>query len=59
VIETAAQLAAVTDDLLPGILKTARLGYDGKGQIRVQDRAQLAAAWSELARCRGRRGFPR
>lgn len=48
VIATAAQLAAVTDDLLPGILKTARLGYDGKGQIRVQDRAQLAAAWSEL-----------
>ena len=23
------------DDLLPGILKTARLGYDGKGQVRV------------------------
>jgi phosphoribosylaminoimidazole carboxylase (NCAIR synthetase) len=35
VIETAAQLAAVTDDLLPGILKTARMGYDGKGQVRV------------------------
>ena len=47
-IETTAQLAAVADDLLPGVLKTARLGYDGKGQIRVADRAQLAAAWAEL-----------
>jgi 5-(carboxyamino)imidazole ribonucleotide synthase len=48
VIETAAQLAAVADDLLPGILKTARLGYDGKGQMRVKTRAELAAAWAEL-----------
>ncbi len=48
VIETAAQLAAVTEDLLPGILKTARMGYDGKGQMRVKTRAELAAAWDEL-----------
>ena len=48
VIETPAQLAAVGSDLLPGILKTARLGYDGKGQRRVADAAQLAAAWDEL-----------
>jgi 5-(carboxyamino)imidazole ribonucleotide synthase len=34
--------------LLPGILKTARLGYDGKGQVRVADRAALAAAWAAL-----------
>jgi 5-(carboxyamino)imidazole ribonucleotide synthase len=47
-IESAAQLAAVPATLLPGILKTARLGYDGKGQIRVADRAALAAAWDEL-----------
>ena len=45
VIETVAQLAAVDDDLLPGILKTARLGYDGKGQARVANRVELAAAW--------------
>lgn len=49
-IETEAQLAAVADALLPGILKTARLGYDGKGQVRVRDRAELAAAWAELGR---------
>ncbi len=48
VIETAAQLAAVPDALLPGILKTARMGYDGKGQMRLKTRAELAAAWDEL-----------
>lgn len=48
VIETAAQLDAVSADLLPGILKTARMGYDGKGQIRVKTPAELAAAWAEL-----------
>ncbi len=48
VIETAAQLVAVPDDLLPGILKTARLGYDGKGQVRVTTCAELVAGWDEL-----------
>jgi 5-(carboxyamino)imidazole ribonucleotide synthase len=50
VIDTPQQLAAVQDTLLPGILKTARLGYDGKGQIRVKTRAELVAAWDELKR---------
>ena len=48
VIATAYQLAAVDGNLLPGILKTAQLGYDGKGQVRVTTRVQLAAAWREL-----------
>lgn len=48
VIDTPAQLAAISDELLPGILKTARMGYDGKGQIRVKTRAQLATAWRDL-----------
>ena len=48
VIETPDQLKAVPADLLPGILKTARMGYDGKGQMRVKDQAELAAAWAEL-----------
>ncbi len=47
VIESTAQLDAVTDDLFPGILKTARLGYDGKGQRQVATRAELAAAWAD------------
>jgi 5-(carboxyamino)imidazole ribonucleotide synthase len=50
VVETPEQLAAVGADLLPGILKTARLGYDGKGQARINNRAELAAAWDELRR---------
>ena len=51
VIETPTQLQAVLNertDLLPGILKTARLGYDGKGQVRVKAAGDLAAAWAEL-----------
>ena len=48
VIDCAAHLEAVADNLLPGILKTARMGYDGKGQVRVQTRAELAAAWVQL-----------
>jgi 5-(carboxyamino)imidazole ribonucleotide synthase len=47
-IETAAQLAAVDQALLPGILKTARMGYDGKGQVRVRTQAELGAAWASL-----------
>ncbi|MES2608781.1 MAG: 5-(carboxyamino)imidazole ribonucleotide synthase [Pseudomonadota bacterium] len=50
VIETAEQLAAVQADLLPGILKTARMGYDGKGQVRVKTAAELAAAWDSVGR---------
>jgi len=50
VIETPEQLAAVDGALLPGILKTARMGYDGKGQARVADAAALAAAWQSLGR---------
>jgi 5-(carboxyamino)imidazole ribonucleotide synthase len=48
VIETAEQLAAVPEALLPGILKTARLGYDGKGQVRCRTRAELISAWDAL-----------
>jgi len=47
-VDSAERLAAVPDHLLPGILKTARLGYDGKGQAVVADRAALAAAWQRL-----------
>ena len=47
-IETEADLTAVPDALLPGILKTARLGYDGKGQARVASREELAAAWRRM-----------
>lgn len=32
----------------PAILKTARLGYDGKGQRRVEDASEMRAAWRLL-----------
>ncbi|MDF2462593.1 MAG: purK [Ramlibacter sp.] len=48
VIETPEQLRAVPAELLPGVLKTSRLGYDGKGQVRVKTQAELAVAWDGL-----------
>jgi 5-(carboxyamino)imidazole ribonucleotide synthase len=36
--------------LLPGILKTSALGYDGKGQVQVASAAALPEAWSALGR---------
>lgn len=47
VIESEADLAAVPEAMLPGVLKTSQLGYDGKGQCRVADRAELARAWRQ------------
>jgi len=34
----------------PAILKTRRLGYDGKGQRRIETRQQAADAWQALKR---------
>jgi len=48
VLASAADVAAVSEALLPGILKTARLGYDGKGQARVANRTELLAAWQAM-----------
>jgi 5-(carboxyamino)imidazole ribonucleotide synthase len=33
---------------MPGILKTRRLGYDGKGQAVIRSRADLDSAWQSL-----------
>ncbi len=43
-----ADLSAVSVALLPGILKTASLGYDGKGQTSVAQLGDLAAAWAAM-----------
>jgi 5-(carboxyamino)imidazole ribonucleotide synthase len=32
----------------PAVLKTAALGYDGKGQVRIEDPSALARGWREL-----------
>jgi 5-(carboxyamino)imidazole ribonucleotide synthase len=36
------------EDLFPGLLKVSRLGYDGKGQIRVNSLSELDAAFVSL-----------
>ncbi|HYD74529.1 5-(carboxyamino)imidazole ribonucleotide synthase [Ramlibacter sp.] len=50
VIASSDDLQAAPEPLFPGVLKTCRLGYDGKGQVRVADRAALVRAWDELHR---------
>ena len=48
-IDTRAQLdAAIADIGTPCILKTRRLGYDGKGQFRIKTPADADAAWDAL-----------
>lgn len=33
----------------PCILKTCTMGYDGKGQVKINDASELDAAWAKLA----------
>lgn len=47
-ISSAADIDALPDSLLPGILKTNRLGYDGKGQVRVSTNADVRAAFDAM-----------
>jgi 5-(carboxyamino)imidazole ribonucleotide synthase len=47
-VQSEADLADVSDALFPAILKTASLGYDGKGQQTVVSPADLPAAWAAL-----------
>ncbi len=50
VIETAADVDMVDVALLPGILKSARLGYDGKGQHSVGTIDEIRTAWQTVGR---------
>jgi 5-(carboxyamino)imidazole ribonucleotide synthase len=48
-IDSAADLTKATESLgLPLVLKTRRLGYDGKGQLVIRSAAELDAAWRTL-----------
>ncbi|MDO5102918.1 MAG: 5-(carboxyamino)imidazole ribonucleotide synthase [Lautropia sp.] len=44
-IQSMADLDEAPDELFPGILKVARLGYDGKGQARVASRDEAREAF--------------
>lgn len=48
VIASSADVDAVPDALLPGILKTVRMGYDGKGQVRVRTREEIHNAFAGM-----------
>jgi 5-(carboxyamino)imidazole ribonucleotide synthase len=48
VITSVADVDNIDLTLLPGILKTARMGYDGKGQVRVTSIEQLRSAYQNL-----------
>ncbi len=53
VIESPEALEGIDDDalaaVLPGILKTARLGYDGKGQVSVRNAQEVRTAYASLS----------
>jgi 5-(carboxyamino)imidazole ribonucleotide synthase len=49
-VNSEADLRAAVERLcLPAILKTARLGYDGKGQVRLEEEAQIPEAWTAMS----------
>lgn len=50
VIASQEDIDAIDDKLLPGILKTVRMGYDGKGQVRVKSRADVQAAFESMGK---------
>lgn len=48
-VATSEELASALDEIgTPSVLKTRRLGYDGKGQLLLHERSRAAAAWKEL-----------
>ncbi len=47
-VRVAADLDTAPANLFPGILKVARLGYDGKGQARVKTKEEAVAAFESF-----------
>jgi 5-(carboxyamino)imidazole ribonucleotide synthase len=48
-IDSKAELIKATEKIgLPGVLKTRRLGYDGKGQFVLREAAHIDAAWDAI-----------
>lgn len=47
-ILSVADIDALPEALFPGILKTARMGYDGKGQVRVRSRDDARTAFDQM-----------
>ena len=48
-VTTAAEAEAAAQSIgTPSILKTRRMGYDGKGQIRLKDASDMAEVWQAM-----------
>lgn len=47
-VRSEADIAQANAGLFPGILKVARFGYDGKGQVRVAGREEALAAFRQM-----------
>lgn len=48
-VNSEADLRTAVDKLgLPAILKTTRLGYDGKGQVKLESAQDIPAAWAAM-----------
>lgn len=47
-INTPDDIAQIDNNMFPAIIKTNTMGYDGKGQIKVNDHAQLELAFNAL-----------
>jgi 5-(carboxyamino)imidazole ribonucleotide synthase len=48
-VDTADDLKTALERVgLPAVLKTRRLGYDGKGQVVIRSHSDIANAWSQL-----------
>ncbi|RZI41479.1 5-(carboxyamino)imidazole ribonucleotide synthase [Herbaspirillum sp. HC18] len=47
-IAAKSDIDAIPDTLFPGILKTVRMGYDGKGQVRVNSKDDVRDAFARM-----------
>jgi 5-(carboxyamino)imidazole ribonucleotide synthase len=48
-VDSLEELASATRKIgLPGVLKTRRLGYDGKGQFVLRERSHIEEAWQAI-----------
>jgi 5-(carboxyamino)imidazole ribonucleotide synthase len=58
VVDTRDDLVRALEGIgLPAILKTRRLGYDGKGQFRLKTPADVDAAWAALGDAAAKHGL--
>tara|TARA_Y100001970_G_scaffold248983_1_gene319056 strand:+ start:8281 stop:9366 length:1086 start_codon:yes stop_codon:yes gene_type:complete len=48
IIDVADIATAIATTGLPAILKTSRFGYDGKGQLRIDQESELVTSWGKI-----------